>query len=382
MGPARARDLDSVALPLRLLCLLAALGCAATPPSSPVCPEPPSIAPPPQVATGPETLVANLQRAIARARCTDPGAAADTLDELDDWIERARVDRGDVPPLGRMRVLLDHETDPSLDTVREAMAALQGSYAYGAPVPGRPTLFLIHGSDRGPFDTFRPYLEEYRDSANLVFVLYDSFHPTAAKAQWLSGEVRAWQETHPGDVPRSFLTWSDGATVLRKARLDDTASLYRDATIVNLAPPLAGSYRARWVADPFWMRLFSSPARVWLGQNPHLTDMARDYDPYGSLMAEMYGPAAEARLDRKIGTGSELHVIAEGDDHAPSEPIFGFVQPDFDEYLARYRASLVQDHVVVPALEEHPHQAVTRHPATLRAVRGRLPIEPAGERTE
>ena len=332
------------------------------------------------VAGSPAELTAPLRRALTSARRGGRRENEDELTEATDLLERAASEKDDVPPLGRLHVALDgasQANDPSFSKVVATAKRMQGTYAYSAPIQGRTTLFLIHGSDRGPFDTFRPYLDRYAEARNLVYVYYDSFVSTEAKAAWLTDQIRAWQRLHPGDPPLQFLAWSDGATVLRKARLDDTAGVFRGATIVNLAPPLAGSYRARWVDDELWMRIAASPALLYLEANPHLKQMAEDYNPYGDLMEEMYGPHAESVLADRLGEGSELHVLTEGDDHAPATPWFGFLQPEYDAYRARYEASLAQDHVVVDAVEEHPHQAITHHPDALRAVGRHLGIASA-----
>ena len=194
-----------------------------------------------------------------------------------------------------------------------------------------------------------------------------SFFSTSEKAQWLSEQVRAWRESDPhGEL--QILAWSDGATVLRKARLDDREGLYRDVRIANLAPPIAGSRRARWVDGGGLMPVIAFPAVLWLGRNPHLVQMAEDYNPYGNLMAEMYGPEANERLAAELGRGLELNVIAEGDSHAPSEPVIGWLEPDFEQFRARYSASLGAKHVRLARRTDNPHRHVTRHPDAIRAV--------------
>lgn len=314
--------------------------------------------------------MAPLHAAIERALCPPDGANRATLIAAAAAIDESLEADRDVMPLGRLRVLLEDASDPEdprFQVVLQALATTQHSYRFNDVVPGRPTLFLVQGSDRGPFDTFAPYFEQLANSHNVVFVLLDSFQSTARKAGWLSDQIRDWRGRAGGEGELHILAWSDGTTVVRKAVLDDQEGLFRGARIVNLAPPLAGSYRARWVDDGP-MRLIAFPALLYLVRNPYLLDMAEDYNPYGTLMAELYGRGTNDILAEHLGAGAELNVIVEGDPHAPQSPIFDFLEPEFGEYQARYEASLGRNYVLLPSRSENPHQDITRDPDAIRAV--------------
>ena len=320
-------------------------------------------------ASTPEQVVAPLRGAIAAALCAPATANRSTLldaaDALDEKLESAR----DVMPLGRVRVLLDdapQPDEPAYHAVLQTLAGTERAYHFNEIVPERPTLFLVHGSDRGPFDTFARYFDTFAETHNVVFVLYDSFQPTTRKAAWLTEQIRAWHSSGAASGGLQVVAWSDGTTVLRKAVLDDEEGLFRGARIVNLAPPLAGSYRARWVDDGP-MRLIAFPALLYLLRNSYLIDMAEDYNPYGALMAEMYGRRTNELLAEHLGDGSELNVVVEGDPHAPHAPLLGFLEPGFDAYAARYEDSLGANHVLLQARSENPHQDVTRDPDALAA---------------
>jgi hypothetical protein len=347
------------------------------------CPIVPGPAFPPQsedvYASTPEQVVAPLRGAIAAALCapetTNRSTLLDAADALDESLESAR----DVMPLGRVRVLLEkarEPDEPAFRAVLQTLASTERAYHFNEVVPERPTLFLVHGSDRGPFDTFAPYFEAFAKTHNVVFVLYDSFRTTARKAAWLADRIREWRASGEASGALHVVAWSDGATVLRKAVLDDEEGLFRGARIVNLAPPLAGSYRARWVDDGP-MRLIAFPALLYLVRNSYLIDMAEDYNPYGELMAEMYGRRTNELVAEHLGGGSELNVVVEGDPHAPQAPLVGFLEPGFDAYAARYEASLGANHVRLPARSENPHQDVTRDPDAIRAVVRHLTGGPA-----
>jgi len=341
----------------------------------------PSVPPPPEVvyASTPEQVVAPLRGAIAAALCapetTDRATLRDAADALDDTLASAR----DAMPLGRLRVLLQDANapdEPAFRDVLQALARTERAYHFNEIVAERPTLFLVHGSDRGPFDTFAPYLEGFAQTHNVVFVLYDSFRPTAQKAAWLADRIREWRAGADASGALHVVAWSDGTTVLRKAVLDDEEGLFRGARIVNLAPPLAGSHRARWVDDGP-MRLIAFPALLYLVRNSYLIDMAEDYNPYGALMAEMYDRRASEVMVQHLGSGSELNVVVERDPHAPQKPLVGFLEPGFAAYAARYDASLGANHVRLPAWSENPHQDVTRDPEAIRAAVRHLSGHPA-----
>jgi hypothetical protein len=338
-----------------------------------------AIDPPPGdiYASTPDQVIAPLRGAIDAALCppesANHSALVDTAAALDASLETRR----DVMPLGRVRVSLEEapEADePRFQAVLQVLASTQRAYHFNDVATGRPTLFLIHGSDRGPFDTFAPYFERLGHSHNIIFLLYDSFQPTSRKATWLAHQIRAWRKSGPPEDPLHIIAWSDGTTVLRKALVDDDEGLFRNARIVNLAPPLAGSYRARWVDDGP-MRVVAFPALLYLNRNSYLIDMAQDYNPYGDLMAELYDHRANELLAEHLGAGSELNVVVDGDPHAPHSPVFDFLEPKFEEFVARYEGSLGRNHVRLPARTDNPHQDVTRDPDAIRAVMRHLSEE-------
>lgn len=350
-----------------------AAGCATAPD--------PARMPPPGVvyASTPEQVLAPLRGAIAAALCAPETANRSTLLDAADALDETLASARDVMPLGRVRVLLEEAPrpdEPGFRAVLQTLARTEGAYHLDEVVAGRPTLFLVHGSDRGPFDTFAPCFEVFANTHNVVFALYDSFRPTARKAAWLAERIRDWRASGGAVGDLHVVAWSDGATVLRKAVLDDEDGLFRGARIVNLAPPLAGSHRARWVDDGP-MRLIAFPALLYLVRNSYLIDMAEDYNPYGALMTAMYDRRTNDILAEHLGDGSELNVIVEGDPHAPQAPLVGFLEPGFDAYAARYQASLGANHVRLPAWSSSPHQDVTRDPDALRAVVRHLAGGPA-----
>lgn len=345
------------------------------------CPIIPDPAAPPQsgdaYAPTPEQVVAPLRGAIAAARCAPETTNRATLRDAADALDATLASAHDVMPLGRVRVLLEEAPEPdeqAFRTVLQVLAGTERAYHFNEVVAGRPTLFLVHGSDRGPFDTFAAYFATFAETHNVVFVLYDSFRPTTHKAAWLADRIREWRAGDPSGALH-VVAWSDGTTVVRKAVLDDEEGLFRGARIVNLAPPLAGSYRARWVDDGP-MRLIAFPALLYLVRNSYLIDMAQDYNPYGSLMAEMYGQRTNERIAEHLGAGSELNVVVEGDPHAPQAPLVGFLEPGFAAYAARYEASMGANHVLLPARSANPHQDVTRDPDAIRAAVRHLTADP------
>lgn len=347
------------------------------------CPIVPDPAVPPQsedvYASTPGQVVAPLRGAIAAALCAPETTDRSTLRSAADALDQSLESAHDVMPLGRLRVLLEEAREPDepgFRAVLQTLVSTERAYHFNEVVAGRPTLFLVHGSDRGPFDTFAPYFATFAETHNVVFVLYDSFQPTTRKAAWLADRIREWRARDEASGALHVLAWSDGTTVLRKAVLDDEEGLFRGARIVNLAPPLAGSYRARWV-DPGPMRLIAFPALLYLVRNPYLIDMAEDYNPYGELMAEMYGGRTSEILAAHLGSGSELNIVVEGDPHAPQAPLVGFLEPGFDAFAARYEASLGANHVRLPARSENPHQDLTRDPDAIRAVARHLAWDPS-----
>lgn len=339
-------------------------------PTGPSVPDP--VAPPHSedvYASTPEQVVAPLRSAIDSAlrapRTSNRSILLDAAHALDETLASAH----DVMPLGRVRVLLEDAPspdEPGLRVVLQTLASTERSYRFNQVVAERPTLFFIHGSDRGPFDTFSAWFQSFAETHNIVFVLYDSFRPTTQKAAWLSNRIREWRARSGASAALHVVAWSDGTTVLRKAVLDDEDGLFRGARIVNLAPPLAGSYRARWVDDGP-MRLIAFPALLYLVGNPYLVDMAQDYNPYGELMAEMYGSRTNEVLAEHLRGGSELNVVVEGDPHAPQAPLIGFLEPGYDAYAERYEESLGGNHVRLQAHSENPHQDVTRDPDAIEA---------------
>jgi hypothetical protein len=322
------------------------------------------------IASTPDQVVASLRDAIDAALCPPESANRPALLDTAEALVANLETRGDVMPLGRVRLLLEEAPEPEeprFRAVLHTLASTQRSYHFNDVAAGRPTLFLVHGSDRGPFDTFAPYFQRFAHSHNVIFLLYDSFRSTSRKADWLASQIRNWRTTDPTESPLHIIAWSDGTTVLRKALIDDDEGLFRNARIVNLAPPLAGSYRARWVDDGP-MRVVAFPALLYLNRNSYLIDMAQDYNPYGDLMAEMYDHRANELLAEHLGAGSELNVVVDGDPHAPHSPAFDFLEPKFGEFVARYEASLGRNYVRLPARTDNPHQDVTRDPDAIRAV--------------